>query len=180
MPTQPQRLGPSTCTVDDCGKPSVGRGMCRRHYGRWWRHGDPTIVKPKVGPKKYDGCAVEGCGGPHLAKGFCKKHYRRSEKYGDPLYEWSHPRGAAHPSWKSDDIGYNLAHSRVRQAKGRATSHLCVDCGGRADEWSYIGGDPDERVEIDRRGKRMPYSIRPAYYAPRCHSCHGIFDKRRE
>ncbi len=26
-----------------CGKPSTGRGMCRMHYTRWQRHGDPHL-----------------------------------------------------------------------------------------------------------------------------------------
>lgn len=25
------------CTIDDCGKPSVGFNKCRLHYDRWWR-----------------------------------------------------------------------------------------------------------------------------------------------
>lgn len=30
------------CLINGCGKPSVGRGWCRTHYGRWSRHGDPN------------------------------------------------------------------------------------------------------------------------------------------
>lgn len=29
------------CVVDDCGKPTVGRGFCRRHYQAWRKYGDP-------------------------------------------------------------------------------------------------------------------------------------------
>lgn len=32
----------NTCSVDGCEKPSLGRGMCSRHYNRWKRHGDPA------------------------------------------------------------------------------------------------------------------------------------------
>jgi hypothetical protein len=30
-----------------CGRPSVCRGMCRLHYTRWKRHGDPNFVLKK-------------------------------------------------------------------------------------------------------------------------------------
>lgn len=28
-----------TCTVPDCKKPHVARGLCRAHYQRWWKRG---------------------------------------------------------------------------------------------------------------------------------------------
>src|SRR6478609_4933475 len=30
------------CTIEGCGRKSVGRGWCKRHYGFWQRNGDPT------------------------------------------------------------------------------------------------------------------------------------------
>lgn len=30
-----------TCSIEGCDKPHFGREMCRLHYARWWRHGDP-------------------------------------------------------------------------------------------------------------------------------------------
>lgn len=35
----------TTCTLDDCSSDVLARGMCRKHYLRWYRHGDPNIVK---------------------------------------------------------------------------------------------------------------------------------------
>lgn len=32
------------CEVDDCGAPSVGRGMCKKHWQRWRKWGDPRRV----------------------------------------------------------------------------------------------------------------------------------------
>ncbi len=29
------------CTLGGCGKPHFGRGWCRMHYKRWYKHGDP-------------------------------------------------------------------------------------------------------------------------------------------
>lgn len=32
------------CSVVGCLKPMLARGLCSAHYGRWRKHGDPTIV----------------------------------------------------------------------------------------------------------------------------------------
>lgn len=46
----------ATCAITDCEGPVVSRGWCSLHYGRWRRHGDPTVlVRPRVA--KY---ATEG------------------------------------------------------------------------------------------------------------------------
>lgn len=31
------------CTVVWCSNPQVGRGYCKSHYARWYRHGDPLL-----------------------------------------------------------------------------------------------------------------------------------------
>ena len=30
-----------TCNIDGCGRPTHARGLCSKHYMRWWTHGDP-------------------------------------------------------------------------------------------------------------------------------------------
>ncbi len=37
------------CAVDGCDAPSFGYGLCKKHYTRWSRHGDP-MIKHKPGP----------------------------------------------------------------------------------------------------------------------------------
>lgn len=32
----------SICSIADCGKPTLARGWCANHYGRWKRHGTPA------------------------------------------------------------------------------------------------------------------------------------------
>ncbi len=35
------------CSVADCDAPAYCRGVCRRHYARLWRYGDPfTVIAP--------------------------------------------------------------------------------------------------------------------------------------
>lgn len=35
----------STCEIDGCGGTLLARGMCRKHYLRWYKHGDASTVK---------------------------------------------------------------------------------------------------------------------------------------
>lgn len=79
-------MGKPTCSIADCDKPTVGRGWCRKHYGRWHRHGDPLYVTPPPAPSERV-CDIDGCGQPHLALGYCVLHYGRFKNHGDPLYE---------------------------------------------------------------------------------------------
>lgn len=32
------------CTIVGCDSAHLSRGMCRRHYLRWWKHGDASIT----------------------------------------------------------------------------------------------------------------------------------------
>lgn len=37
------------CIFPKCDKSVVARGWCRKHYSRWYKHGDPSVVK-EAGP----------------------------------------------------------------------------------------------------------------------------------
>lgn len=62
-----------TCSVDDCSLASKGRGMCSKHYQRWWKYGDPAETMRPRGRV----CSIDGCSGRHQAQGFCATHYGR-------------------------------------------------------------------------------------------------------
>jgi hypothetical protein len=83
----------------------------------------------------------------------------------------THPRGPESPRWVGDLASYETVHRRL----GNASQHRCVDCGGGAAEWSYIGGDPNEKCSA----KGYRYSVDLSYYVPRCRSCHQHFDPAR-
>lgn len=34
----------NTCSIGTCTGKAAARGWCRKHYARWWRHGDPEHV----------------------------------------------------------------------------------------------------------------------------------------
>jgi hypothetical protein len=68
------------CTIDDCDKAVLARGMCNRHYKRW-RQANPDAVRPH-----RTGCIVDGCDQSHDARGYCRFHYIRWHNWGDPLH----------------------------------------------------------------------------------------------
>jgi hypothetical protein len=73
-------MAKGTCTIPDCGSPTVGRGLCRKHYQRWWKRGT-TDYAPGYAPRtlreRFDAKAVPGSGcwgwtGGHDANGYAK------------------------------------------------------------------------------------------------------------
>ncbi|RWI33392.1 MAG: hypothetical protein EOR13_17715 [Mesorhizobium sp.] len=81
---------PMTCSIPDCGKPTVNsRGWCQGHYQRWRNYGDPLQSR-----KRQRGiCSIPDCGKPHYGNNFCAAHNKRFKTYGDPLYLKTAPPG---------------------------------------------------------------------------------------
>lgn len=149
------------CSVDDCEKPVVARGLCRKHYVRWSRHGDPAIVKVIRGAT----CGVQDCERSATGQGFCNLHYKRLRRNGDPS---ATVRAASHGGET-----YRSIHRLVQKLHGSARLHICVKCGDPASDWAYDHADP--RESYDHRGR--PFSGDPNRYMPLCRQCHCIFDQ---
>ena len=73
----------SHCTIELCEGKAFGRGMCNKHYKRWWRHGDPSITRVL---RDVQVCKLDDCENPHRSLGYCDMHYIRFKKYGDPHF----------------------------------------------------------------------------------------------
>ena len=76
----PNSSRPAICAVDGCESPRRQREWCRKHYTRWWRHGDPLAdhtIRAKL-------CSVPGCEKQSMARGMCQRHYARWRDHGDP------------------------------------------------------------------------------------------------
>jgi hypothetical protein len=177
VPIEVPNYDSDVCAVDGCGEPRRARGWCNKHYLRWSIHGSPT-GGGRLRDGTRDQCTIDGCERPQAARGWCDAHYRRWRR-GAPIGDASMRKVGS-----GDDVGYNTAHRRVAEAKGRAAEHDCVWCGKRADEWAYDHTDPNPRFVPDDapRGPGMPYSLDPARYQPMCKFCHKALDgsKRRE
>lgn len=68
------------CRIDGCSKKPNAKNLCKTHYSRLQRHGDPLKgAKPTLKP-----CTIDGCETPSQARGWCGTHYERWRRYGDP------------------------------------------------------------------------------------------------
>lgn len=73
-----------------------------------------------------------------------------------------------------DPTTYEGVHRRLRNKLGSAKLHLCVLCGGGADQWAYNNAAENELV--DSRGRRFSQDM--SDYQPMCFSCHIRFDNK--
>lgn len=71
------------------------------------------------------------------------------------------------------EVSYSQAHLRLKTDRGRPNLLNCVSCKGPANEWAYMGGDPDELT--NSRG--MKYSLNQDLYEPMCIACHRRHDR---
>lgn len=149
-----------TCSLASCDRRAKKRGWCGMHYLRWYRHGDPTYEAPH-----HTKCSMAGCDNePRSARsGICEMHYCRRRRNGHFDLLDTHV----------EDPAYRTVHTRVSRARGRASTHPCVDCGGQAQHWSYTHGSMREKTSETGQ----PFSDDLDDYAPRCVKCHTAFDR---
>lgn len=103
-------------------------------------------------------------------------HYGRWETHGDPL-KVDYATGERHGQWRDGSDAYNTAHNAVRKARGKASAHPCVLCGGKARDWAYDHSDPDE---VLCPKKNLIYSTDPERYRPMCPACHQTYDREHQ
>lgn len=78
------------CTYEDasgsCSLPHFGKGLCAKHYQRWWKANHTP--KPKAGPC----CTSPGCTKHGEVKGMCRNHYQQARKAAKYAQENQHER----------------------------------------------------------------------------------------
>jgi len=138
----------STCSIEHCTALAVGRGWCRKHYGRWKRTGDPRKVT--MGPECPRICRICGSNGPFFKTGrICKKC-----------------NGARGAKWRSNHAARERennrrsareCHRRNRAAVVAAYGGHCACCGERELVFLAIdhkeGGGSTHRRSLTRNGE---------------------------
>lgn len=99
----------------------------------------------------------------------------------------AHRSGKAHPmfgklreesgNWRGDSVAYTSAHQRVRAEHGPASGWRCAcGCGRQAEEWAYLGTDPEPKLSTHADSLGSLYSTNLEHYAPLAMTCHKRFD----
>ena len=146
------------CSVEGCDRKHRARGLCRNHYYRFLKYGDPLYVYIK----KEKECIVEGCENKSDHLGYCEKHYQKFKKYGDPLYAKIEMHGMSKDPeyyiWKSmKQRCYNPNVKNYFRYGGRGIT-VC-------DRWLHsftaffkdMGKRPFPEAELDRRENDKGY-----------------------
>ena len=124
-------------------------------------------------------CSVENCDKPKKTRGMCGKHYKRFMKFGD--VNMVKPKGGARYyggssiERKGRNITYRSAHMRIEYLRGKASNHMCIDCGQTAYHWAYDHSDTNELTAPNG----MVYSPDVERYDPRCVPCHKVYDAQK-
>ena len=118
------------CTIDQCSKVSIARGLCHAHYKRWQKYGDPLHWVRDPAKTK---CSVYGCdNGGRIKLGYCEKHYQRFKSHGSVNTTLIAPRGA--PQEFVSDLLAKGPHSEecVIWPHGRAAGYAVIRQNGRS------------------------------------------------
>jgi len=70
------------CSVQECQRKVVARGLCDPHYRRARKAGEPM---PPIKDRKSTVCSVDECQQRAHSQGLCGTHARRLRLYGDPM-----------------------------------------------------------------------------------------------
>ena len=171
-----------TCSLSDCDKPVKRGGYCYGHYMKNWRYGTPTPKRKAqwedlTGRSFGELTPVARVNGKWWCR--CSCGSTTTVRSGDLNRGTVTTCGDKIKHWRSDDIGYSMAHSRVRQDRGSIHVQQCVGCGSQAQHWSYNHDDPDELFDDNLSSHPVAYSVKPSHYSPRCVPCHKRFDLDR-
>lgn len=83
-----------------------------------------------------------------------------------------------HPDPRRVEIpAYHAVHQRIGHERGSASRHPCKRCGEPAEQWAYLGGDPDAQSDADGKDAGLTYSLDLNQYVPLCRCCHGKYDR---
>ncbi|AMO55555.1 Cys-rich domain protein [Endozoicomonas montiporae CL-33] len=109
------------CSVTECDKVVLARGLCAKHYRRWQRHGDVFTIN-KLPNGTYDPvCEIEGCNRKTHSNGLCATHQARLKKIGS--LATNHPKKPYRGCKVEGCMGTHYAKDLCRKHYRRMTPH---------------------------------------------------------
>lgn len=139
------------CKMEGCNGKVDAKGLCKKHYKRFKRHGDPLYERPVHVAKL---CKVEGCGEHVQSKEYCNKHYKRFKRHGEPLILLKAPAGSGYINPEGYKIisidGVNYKEHYFIMEK-----HLCRKLFDNEKVYHLNGIRNDNRIEnLELSGRR--------------------------
>jgi hypothetical protein len=106
------------CLVDGCELPKLSRGMCKRHYTRWWKYGDP------LAGRGFQGLTT------------LQRFWQYVEKSDDGCWVWRGPRSRGYgvladgnvrgcPFIRAHVFSWRLHNDNAEILDGLEVRHLC-------------------------------------------------------
>lgn len=121
-------MADSTCSIVECERKYYSKGLCKLHYTRKVRHGDPLMVKyERREPSGNGPCIVNGCEKPYHSRKMCPQHYQRWRKHGDAaLGGRDFPVGCSVTGCPKSHYAHGLcsAHNSRNRRHGSPTARL--------------------------------------------------------
>lgn len=145
------------CMVKDCDNKHYIGGVCHKHHERLRIHGSLELPKNLLEPAL---CST-GCGRLASSRGYCSSHYARWSKYGDAGPVEIRPRVL------QGHVAYARARGVLREARGFAKEHTCIECPKTATRWTLTETATVYRDDYGQYNG-LPYSDNPSDYEPRC------------
>jgi 5-methylcytosine-specific restriction endonuclease McrA len=123
------------CSLDDCTSPIRTEGYCAKHYARWLRYGDASIVHLPGSPRKYDICIHDDCLRDATIKERCPRHYNMLRRSLDKKKAYWDVRARRLRKQAVQPVKYTLAQVNLRLSM---FANLCWMCGAEADTVDHV------------------------------------------
>lgn len=175
-----------TCSVDNCGREVVARGLCPRCYERLRSQGKITKLPPKAPVE----CSVLDCSKLVRSNGYCNRHSENLRQYGHvtPVRDWPLVARLIQVGWdetergcwewrgKKNDSGYGLINAprlalespRVHRLmwamhngpipEGAVVRHRCDNPPCVNPNHLEIGSHLDNMEDMKTRGRSRSYA----------------------
>jgi len=130
------------CKIDGCETDYYAKNLCRKHYARNLRTGDPHL---KIKEQRI--CNEPGCARIALCKALCCFHYKRKRR-GIASDRPFGNKGELNPRWRGGTSGYKNHHQmkKIRLFILEMSDNTCYFCGGFATEIHHRDQSKDKHT----------------------------------